>query len=260
MRKYYQAFLILTPALLILLAFTQGPPAGNTGSPIDGQNCTACHGFLPAGNLPGWITSNIPVEGYTPEETYTVTVTAIGIVAVKMGFQITSETQVEKAGTFVITDPDRTQLKSSTTVTHTTAGTEVTQLPDTWSMDWIAPSSGTGDISFYTAVNQTNNDNSSDGDLIFVSSLVVTEAFVGIAEHLDDNVGFIYPNPAQDYSKLSLPAYSEIYIIDPMGREVMYLTSSEEQLKIDVSWLKDGIYYVQINNNGQTASRSFIKR
>ena len=98
-----------------------------------------------------------------------------------MGFQITSETQVEKAGTFIITDPERTQLKVPTTATHTSAGTEVTQLPASWSMDWVAPSSGTGDITFYTAVNQTNNDNSSKGDLIFVSSLVVAEATVGIA-------------------------------------------------------------------------------
>lgn len=259
MKKYHPAFIVLIPALLIFFAFTQGPPAGNTGSPLDGQNCTNCHGFLP-GNLPGWITSNIPVEGYTPEETYTVTVTAIGIVAVKMGFQITSETQVEKAGTFNITDPERTQLKGSTTVTHTSAGTEVTQLPATWSMNWVAPSSGTGDITFYTAVNQTNNDNSSSGDLIFVSSLVVAEAFVGIAEHLNDKVGHIYPNPAQEYIILSLPVHSEVYIIDAMGREVMYFTSNEKQLKIDVSWLNDGIYYAQINNREQTASRSFVKK
>jgi len=260
MNNYYRPYFILLPVLVMLFAFTEGPPAGNTGSPLDGQNCTQCHGFLPAGNLPGWISSNIPDYGYTPGETYTITVTAHSIVAAKMGFQITSETQFEKMGTFIISDPDRTQLRGSTSVTHTTDGTVVTQLPASWSMNWVAPVPGSGEVNFYTAVNQTNNDNTNDGDLIFVSSLSVFEAVIGIPELLDNRVSQIYPNPAHEYINLGLPLQSEVHIINYMGREVMYYSSREELLKIDISRLTKGIYYVQIFHRGMAANRSFIKK
>ena len=259
MKKYYPMILIAIPVFLIVFAFTEGPPAANTGSPLDGQNCTSCHGFLPAGNLPGLISSNIPAEGYTPGETYSIEVTAIGIVAVKMGFQLTSENEVEKIGTFTITDPERTQLKGSTTVTHTTAGTEITQLPATWSVNWVAPSSGSEEITFYVAVNQSNNDNSTTGDLIFASSLTVMEAFVGSIEYSNDKIGHIYPNPTQEYINLNLPLHSEVYIFDAYGHEVIYLIANENPLPVKVASLKAGIYYAQINNNGVIIVRRFIK-
>jgi hypothetical protein len=259
MNKHCPAILIAIPALLIVIAFTEGPPAGYSGSPLDGQNCAACHGTLPAGNLPGWISSNIPTEGYTPGETYSVAVTAIGMVAVKMGFQLTSENQVEKTGTFIITDPERTQLKGLTTVTHTTAGTAVTQLPATWMTDWVAPSSGSGAITFYAAVNQSNNDNSTIGDLIYVSSLTVEEAFVGSIEYDKNNIGHLYPNPAREYINLVLPVHSEVAVFDAYGYEVLHLNADKDPLRVDVSSLKAGIYHAQINSNGVKTVKRFIK-
>ena len=99
MKKIYPIFILLIPAMLLFVAFTQGPPAGYTGSPLDGIDCTDCHMPGPATVVNNWITTNIPVDGYTPGTKYTVTLTAHDIAVEQMGFQITSETGAAKTGT-----------------------------------------------------------------------------------------------------------------------------------------------------------------
>lgn len=252
--------LILVPATIILLAFTSGPPAGNTGSPIDGQNCTNCHPPGPATAVTNWITTSIPAEGYTPGETYGLTITAQDIVSEKMGFQITSETVSAKAGMFVITDATRTQLTNQTTVSHTSAGTVPVGSPNSWTMDWTAPPDGTGDITFYVAVNATNADGSNGGDMIYVSSLSVPESNVGIAEDLDSRISHIYPNPASDHINFTAPIGSRVNIYDPRGRELISTVVLSANSKIDISSFQTGVYYINILNMGQVANRVFIKK
>jgi len=41
-----------------------------------------------------------------------------------------------------------------------------------WSFDWIAPTAGTGDITFYGAFNSTNSNSSTSGDEIYTTSFV----------------------------------------------------------------------------------------
>ena len=57
--------------------YPSGAPAGYTGSPGDGKNCTQCHNGS-ASNVADWITSDIPPEGYTPGTNYSITVTVTG--------------------------------------------------------------------------------------------------------------------------------------------------------------------------------------
>ena len=54
-----------------------GAPIGKTGSPGDGSNCTGCHSGV-ATTSAGLITSNVPVTGYIPGNTYTITATNFG--------------------------------------------------------------------------------------------------------------------------------------------------------------------------------------
>ncbi|MCD4725754.1 MAG: right-handed parallel beta-helix repeat-containing protein [Bacteroidales bacterium] len=70
----------------------------------------------------------------------------------------------------------------------------------------------------------------------------------------------IYPNPAQEYIKLDLPVQAKVQVFDISGRELIELTSNSDIRKIDVSGLEDGIYYVRVTYEGQTISRSFVKR
>lgn len=258
MKKIY--FVLFVPMLAMVIAFTSGPGAGYTGSPLDGVDCTDCHAPGPALQADNLIIIDVGLNGYVPGQTYPLTVTCDDIVAEKYGFQITSETASAKAGTWIITNASRTQLKSGTAVTHTSAGTTPSGSPNTWSMEWTAPAAGTGPVSFYVAINQTNADNTNSGDQIHVASLTIPESGVGIAESLDQAIGIIYPNPANDIIHLNLPLNSGIRIFDNTGREVITLTGDQALHEIDVSALQQGLYFVQIEHEGQYASRSFIKR
>lgn len=177
-----------------------------------------------------------------------------------MGFQITSESATDKKGMFMITNATRTQLTNNFTVTHTAAGTDPMGSPNTWTMDWTAPLAGTGTVTFYAAVNASNANGGSSGDQIFITSLEIPESNTGIAENLEEIVGIIYPNPATDIVHLDLPINSKVHVFDNTGRKVISVTSNQALHEIDVSDLQQGIYFVRIENEGQYASRSFVKR
>lgn len=261
MKKHYALYLLsLIPALFLLMAYTGGAPEGNTGSPLDGQDCTTCHTPGPAVQAENWITTNIPPEGWEPTMTYTITVSVIDLVVEKYGFEITAETGTEKTGTWVITDAARTQLMGTGYVTHTVAGTAPVGNPNSWTVDWTAPQSGTGTVGFYAAINVTNYDLEPGGDDIFVAMLSVPESTIGIAENQLQTKLEVYPNPATTQLNMTLPVNSEIRIFDSNGREVMQRTSSNGTEVFDVSTLVNGMYFVHVSHNGQTASRSIIVR
>lgn len=260
MKKIYTLSFILVPAIALVFAFTNGPNAGFTGSPLDFMDCTECHAPGPATAVLGWINTNIPPIGYTPGDTYTIVLSTPSANTSKMGFQITAETPAAKTGTWIITNTERTQLKGPSAVSHTTAGTDPIGTPNSWTMDWVAPVAGTGILKFYAAVNASNSSGTNAGDLIYVTSMSINESNVGIAENFNRAVGVIYPNPATENINLNLPLHSEVKVFDNIGREVMSATAHTEKLKLNISSLEQGIYYVNISLDGQYAIRSFVKR
>lgn len=261
MKKIYTYLsIILIPAIALLLAFTQGPSAGYTGSPLDGNDCSDCHAPSPATPINGWISTDIPPIGYTPGNTYTITLSTPGETTSKMGFQITAETAAAKAGMFVITNATRTQLTNDFTVTHTAAGTDPMGTPNSWTMDWTAPASGTGVVSFYAAVNAANANGANSGDQIFVTSLDVPESNIGIAENLESSVGSIFPNPADESCAISVPEGSQVRVYDNNGRMLISGQAENELLSLDLSELESGVYFVKISLNGQMATRKLMKR
>jgi hypothetical protein len=131
--------------------YPSGSPSGYTDSPGDGKNCTQCHGGS-ASPVTDWITSDIPAAGYTAGTTYNITVTVSG--SGHKGFEVSPQ------------DPSGTQLGTliAGTGSHLTGGTKYvtqnsdpTSNPATWTFQWTAPSSGTGDVTFYGAFAVSKN-------------------------------------------------------------------------------------------------------
>jgi large repetitive protein len=158
---------------------SSGAPAGRTGSPGDGSNCTACHAGT-ATTSAGLITSNIPAGGYTPGQTYQITASVSSPGRTKFGFQVSPQNiSGTLLGTLVNTTPTLTQLVgSSKYITHTSAGNQGGNGSHSWTFNWIAPTAGTGNVTFYGAFNATNSNNSTSGDIIFLSTLAVQECVV----------------------------------------------------------------------------------
>lgn len=259
MKKIYVLSVIIIPAIALVFAFTSGPPAGYTGSPLDGIDCTDCHPPGPATSVTGWITTDIPMIGYTPGDTYTITLSTPGATTDKMGFQITCESFGDKTGTWIITNAQRTKIVGGTAVTHTAAGTDPQGMPNSWTMDWTAPASGTGAVSFWASVNASNNSGTNLGDMIYVTSVTVPESNIGIAENLESKVGKIYPNPATEKAMIDLPEGSMVRIFDQLGHEVMSLKAGASTTVLDVSSLERGVYYFTIIYDGQQCTRRLLK-
>jgi hypothetical protein len=156
-----------------------GAPAGRTGSPGDGANCTGCHAGSPVTQA-GLITSNIPAGGYTPGQTYQITGTVTSPGRTKFGFQISPQSPSGTLlGTLVNATPSLTQIIGNNKyITHTAAGNQGSNGSHTWTFNWTAPAAGTGNVTFYGAFNATNNNSSSSGDIIFLSTLAVQECII----------------------------------------------------------------------------------
>jgi hypothetical protein len=122
-----------------------GSPGGYTGSPGDGRNCTDCHGGS-ASNVTGWITSNIPADGYTPGATYTITATATG--TGNKGFEISPQTLAGGLLGSLTPGSGNKLCNSNKAITHSAA---VGGSSATWTFSWTAPAAGTGSVTFYGA-------------------------------------------------------------------------------------------------------------
>jgi hypothetical protein len=128
-----------------LNSYPTGAPAGYSGSPADGQNCANCHGGT-ASTATNVLTTNVPSAGYTPGQSYTITVTIAGSSA-KKGFEVSVQ---NGSGAMLGTLASGTgsMVVGTKYVTHTSAKTSN---PSTWTFNWTAPAKGTGTVNIYGA-------------------------------------------------------------------------------------------------------------
>jgi hypothetical protein len=260
MKKIYTLMSIISiPFILLLYSYHTGSPGGKTGSPLDNANCTQCH----AGEtnpIDNWITSDIPAEGFTPGETYVITLNAMDQIAVKFGFELTAEDSESKVGTFTLLDTERTQLKNTTnSVTHTADGIDPIGHEIEWSFEWTAPETSPDEVTFYAAVNAANGNGQNTGDKIYLTSKSYNQFFVGIADNLLKDQVKLYPNPANSYVNVNLPANSELRIINITGQEVAYQKNTSSSEKLDLSNLSDGVYFVQVIHEADMATIKLVK-
>jgi len=168
------AALAATPAF----GFRGGAPAGFSGSMGDsGFSCLLCHGEMPG-------TGMIEILGapanYEANGIYTLTVRVSDPDKLGAGFQLAAEDSAAmSAGDFTIIDSN-TQFADGLLawVTHTGAG--VNESVFNWAamgnsfeytVEWQAPSSDVGPITFYAAGNAINNDFTSAGDHAYITNV-----------------------------------------------------------------------------------------
>ena len=214
-----------------------GSPGGKTGSPTDGTSCTGCHY---AGTGTGaTITTNIPSSGYIPNQVYTITANINQSGINKFGFEITAEEAnflSAKKGTFLVTDSNETKFtNNNTAITHKVGGTSGSNAKS-WSMDWEAPNTGTGAVTFYGSFMAANGNGTNSGDTYHSATFTVNEGFVASIKDLSAKNDFTFNTTTK-----IIKTQKTVDIYDISGKLVLTTTSNSTNL----SHLKTGIYIIK---------------
>lgn len=233
-----------------------GAPIKMTGSPGDGNNCTSCH-LGSASNRSNVITTNIPSSGYVPGNTYTITVSITEAGINRFGFELSPQNAAgDQLGTFTVTDATNTQLVGQGKyLTHKLSGTSGNGSAS-WSADWTAPSAGTGNVTFYAALNAANGNNSESGDMIFTTSETVKEDGTNGITNTTPFGLKVFPNPSSGKFTVSgIAANStalELSVYDLSGKLVKQESLSHVQLSnaytLDLTAQPKGVYLLKVKD------------
>lgn len=253
-----------------------GAPAGKTGAPGEGT-CTDCHsGSVQSGtgfnNLMLFDSDNVLVTEYTPGSTYTVVV-SMNSTAAKKGFEATARISSDNttAGTMASVSGS-TQIKTGSAskkyATH--INTSTTSLSG-WTFTWTAPSTDVGNVIFYLATNETNNNDGSSGDIIRTSQhayLAVDNA--GIKEKAVKAPFSAAFNAIKQSIMLDLVAkQGSVYslnVVDLTGKSVFYkrLGSMEDQVKEEIflpESIRGGLYVLHLfEDNTSFTQKIYISK
>jgi hypothetical protein len=76
-----------------------------------------------------------------------------------------------------------------------------------------------------------------------------TPLYAGLEENETQNNILLYPNPAKErlYINTSLPI-KELTICNLLGQEIQKYNMTEKTSSIDISGLKEGVYFVKLSN------------
>jgi uncharacterized repeat protein (TIGR01451 family) len=163
-------------------AYSAGPPAGHTGAPGE-FTCAECHTAQVVGN--GRFTIDAP-QSYVPGQTYQIIVNHVNSdpTRLRWGFELTAlADDLTKAGNLQSAN-NQTQIlddqgpgSSRQYIEHTAVGTfEGQQGGASWTFNWTAPSTDVGNVTFYAAGNQANDDGNTTGDYIYTTFVAATPA------------------------------------------------------------------------------------
>jgi len=268
-KLYILSPIALGVGLIALMSVSRGvakiQKKDRTGSPVATTNCTACHSssvnFAVVPKISMVNSSGAEVTEYTPLEKYTLTVSIQSSGNIGHGFQVT--------GLF----GDNT---SAGLVTNPSTGTQRVDLNGRWyfehkqqvtggvyTVEWSAPASGNGDVTFYGSCLATNGSQSTSGDdFENIPNLVITEGAPSSVTSLKSNVEVkLYPNPTVNEITVELKGeqIEIISIYDVKGNLVKTVKERAISVTLSVADLPTGVYYLDLkSSNGQTR-KTFIK-
>ena len=256
-----------------LSASSGGAPIGYTGSPFDGRSCTSCHNGPTATAQPGWISSDIPAEGYIPGETYTISASVSRNGNSQFGFQVAAKsTSGAQAGTLKSISSETNIQVAGRYITHSALGTFASGNNKTWIFEWTSPSTGIGNVTFYGAFLAGDNSGGSSGDVVFTSNLQVKQrTSTNINNTLTVSkslISAVFPNPVKDGFNLKInlsePNQTDVRLFDITGMEVGILFSGdlnkgEQILNISLPEnIPSGMYTVLLKSGENLATDKII--
>lgn len=214
-----------------------GSKASYCGAPKDSyQTCFSCHSDGPApSKINNVITSDIPVNGYTPGAVYTITATFVRPGHTKFGYEISPQDSAGNTiGTLAIKNANsKLTTTSNSYITQTSAGS-LQSGTATYTFNWTAPTKGTGSVTFWGAFNAADNDGTTDGDSIFISNMYIKENVkAGIEDILSNSSNVkVFPNPTADKVSVQYTLTEnttvQIVLVNATGQTVAILAPEQQ--------------------------------
>jgi hypothetical protein len=276
---------------LIVCGYKEGPAKNSgwqcTGAETDQSNPTGCStgGGCHATTATAGITVTleldsvgVPITHYIGGNTYTVKLTGTNTTSSNLpafGFQLSAIIGSTPYATPVATDMAGTWATSLPTNVHYAAPSKYyligcveqsTQLPPTTgtggtgttyveSINWTAPTAGSGTISFWAALNAVNNNGNADaGDLWNVKHIIINEIVTGIADVSDNHAVRVFPNPFSQTATFTFANEINkgvVTLYDLMGNKIKQVDFSGTQIMIDKDNIPAGIYFYCVTSEEQ---------
>ena len=165
---------------------SSGAPASHTGAPGEATcGVKGCHDdkTINAGSAAVSIQVGNSLSKYTAGQTYQIKVKITDTNVERFGFQLLAlfSQDATNAGTFQLTDKVRTQiiknelaLTNRSYVTYTFNGTDAVKTGiGEWTVNWIAPSTQVGPVTFYAGAVSANDDMTDQGDDVYTSNVTL---------------------------------------------------------------------------------------
>ena len=280
-RLLYTTFALLLGGFLLLnssggRAATQNE--GNTGAPGDNnennRTCQSCHNtgisiqvtvglelFDEAGSI---VTNYVPGDIYTAQ----VTVTPVAGNPNGYGFQMLSLIDAGQIPTNSWLNPG-----ANVQIASTTAGREYAEhwqpsVSNEFEVQWEAPASGSGAVTFYFCGNGVNGNGESSGDNAACTSLKIQEAgpLASSEPATNSRALKISPNPASGQFRLELdPTISgdfQLQIFDQAGRSVqarkVEVLNGQVQQPLHTGGLLPGYYLIHLQGEAMSAGSRLV--
>jgi len=267
MKKFVLSFAAIASLSMVgMLVFNEGTVYSNgTGAPAS-TACTSCHGGAvnTSDNLTIVLKENgNVVTAYETGKAYDVTITFTGTSSTKVGFALSTN-----IGTLSVKSGDNTYQKFSNYLTHTAGGTAVTGGTITWTGKWTSPASSSNAANFQVYINETNDDNTDFGDVIYGKSVSVPKSG---ATGVNDIAGVlsyeVYPNPVSDMLTVSAnmkqSAELAIAVYSLNGKLISTLHNATEaagaiEKRFPVGDMAKGIYLLEVKAGGERSVQKLI--
>ena len=237
-----------------------------TGSPHDGVDCNSCHSG--GASAPTFSISATPAFGtgntYSPNTSYTISVNCTGIYP-KYGFDLEILDALSlgagDAGTF------NSALMNCQIVPTSKNATNVTHLAPTGNNDsatfqfsWTSPAGGNSFL--YCAVNGTNFDGTTSGDLAAITNITLSSIFSGISFNEQNKSAIqIFPNPSNGKFMVEAkeaPIPIEMNIYNAMGENVFENKMISEKSEINLSDKPKGVYFIHLKSGNAIMNKKIV--
>ena len=168
LKPYFYHATIYFSLICIILSNSGGPSGNYANNAPSYNNCTQCHnGAVNYGNGNVSI-QGLPSAGYTPGELYSLTVNVTGTNSRGYGFQMASQVGNDNAGNFSLGTLSEDAELNGNRVQHSSR-----TVSGEWIIDWLAPSSDVGDITFSVSGLATGGNSSTGGDNVYTNAVTL---------------------------------------------------------------------------------------